>query len=41
MNQKRIIDGGNARSNEVMLPNGQIVKIGDHIFDNKKNMEIG
>lgn len=36
MNQKRIIDGGNARSNEVMLPNGQIVKIGDHIFDNKK-----
>lgn len=41
MNQKRIIDGGNARSNEVMLPNGQIAKIGDHIFDNKKNMEIG
>lgn len=41
MNQKRIIDGGNARSNEVMLPNGQIVKIGDHIFDHKKNMEIG
>lgn len=41
MNRKRIIDGGNARSNEVMLPNGQIVKIGDHIFDNKKNMEIG
>lgn len=41
MNQKRIIDGGNARSNEVMLPNGQIVKIRDHIFDNKKNMEIG
>lgn len=36
MNRKRIIDGGNARSNEVMLPNGQIVKIGDHIFDNKK-----
>lgn len=33
MNQKRIIDGGNARSNEVMLPNGQIAKIGDHIFD--------
>lgn len=41
MNQKRIIDGGNARSNEVMLPNGQIAKIGDHIFDNKKKMEIG
>ena len=41
MNRKRIIDGGNARSNEVMLPNGQIVKIGDHIFDNKKKMEIG
>lgn len=41
MNQKRSIDGGNARSNEVMLPNGQIAKIGDHIFDNKKNMEIG
>lgn len=41
MNQKRIINGGNARSNEVMLPNGQIAKIGDHIFDNKKNMEIG
>ena len=41
MNQKRIIDGGNALSNEVMIPNGQIVKIGDHIFDNKKNMEIG
>lgn len=41
MNRKRIIDGGNARSNEVMLPNGQIAKIGDHIFDNKKNMEIG
>lgn len=41
MNQKRIIDGGNAHSNEVMLPNGQIAKIGDHIFDNKKNMEIG
>mgnify|MGYP004455866879 FL=1 len=41
MNQKSIIDGGNARSNEVMLPNGQIAKIGDHIFDNKKNMEIG
>ena len=36
MNRKRIIDGGKARSNEVMLPNGQIVKIGDHIFDNKK-----
>lgn len=41
MNQKRIINGGNARSNEVMLPNGQIAKIGDHIFDNKKKMEIG
>lgn len=41
MNQKRIIDGGNARSNEVMLPNGQIAKIGDHIYDSKKNMEIG
>lgn len=41
MNQKRVIDGGNARSNEVMLPNGQIAKIGDHIFDNKKKMEIG
>lgn len=36
MNQKRIIDGGNTCSNEVMLPNGQIAKIGDHIFDNKK-----
>lgn len=40
-NRKRIIDGGSANLNDIMLPNGQIVKNGDHIYDNNKNREIG
>ena len=35
-NRKRIIDGGSANLNDIMLPNGQIVKNGDHIYDNNK-----
>lgn len=41
LSRKRVIDGGNANLNDTMLPNGQIVRIGDHIFDRKKNKEIG
>lgn len=41
LSRKRVIDGGNANLNDTMLPNGQIVRMGDHIFDRKKDKEIG
>lgn len=41
LSRKRVVDGGNANLNDTMLPNGQIVRMGDHIFDRKKDKEIG